>query len=107
MVLFKKFRELYIKTFAYHLKNTFNPNRMIKILDKMVDEIKKEMPYHIDRWYNESIGVSSNTLKNINEWYNNISYFKKQLRERHKIVLDNIKGGLGLTNEEYKKYFKS
>ena len=102
-----KFRELYIKTFAYHLKNTFDPDRMIKILDKMVDEIKKEMPYHIDRWYNESIGVSSSTLKNINEWYSNISYFKKQLRERHKIVLNNIKGGLGLTNEEYKKYFKS
>ena len=101
-----KFRELYIKTFAYHLKNTFEPDRMIKILDRMVDEIKSEMPYHIKRWYNESIRVSMYTLDNINEWYNNISYFKKQLRERHKIALNTIKGGLGLTNEEYQKYFK-
>ena len=101
-----KFRELYIKTFAYHLKNTFEPNRMIKILDKMVNKIKEEMPYHIKRWYNESIRVSMYTLDNINEWYSNISYFKNQLKERHKIALNGVKGGLGLTNDEYKKYFK-
>ena len=101
-----KFRELYIKTWATHLKTTFEPERLNKILDKMVNEIKDEMPYHIKRWYNESIRVSMYTLDDINEWNNNISYFKKQLKERHKIALNTIKGGLGLTNEEYQKYFK-
>ena len=101
-----KFRELYIKTWSEHLKNTFEPNRMIKILDKMVDEIKEEMPYHIKRWYNESIRVSMYTLDNMNEWNNNLAYFKKQLKERHKIAINTIKEGLGLTNEEYQKYFK-
>jgi hypothetical protein len=101
-----QFRELYIKTWATHLKTTFAPDRLNKILDKMVDEIKGEMPYHIKRWYNESIRVSMYTLDNMNEWNNNIAYFKKQLKERQKIALNNIKGGLGLTNEEYQKYFK-
>ena len=101
-----KFRELYIKTFAYHLKNTFSSDRTIKILDRMVNEIKDEMPYHIKRWYNESVGVSTYTLDNMDEWYSNITYFKKQLKEREKIVLNTIKEGLGLTNEEYQKYFK-
>ena len=101
-----KFRELYIKTWAKHLKTTFEPNRMINILDKMVNEIKDEMPYHIKRWYNESIRVSMYTLDNMNEWNSNIAYFKKQLKERHKIALNTIKEGLGLTNEEYQKYFK-
>ena len=101
-----KFRELYIKTWAYHLKNTFKPDRMNKILDKMVNEIKSEMPYHIKRWYNESIRVSMYTLDNISEWNSNISYFKYQLKERHRIALNTIKGGLGLTDAEYKKYFK-
>ena len=64
------------------------------------------MPYHIKRWYSESIKVSMYTLDNMNEWYNNISYLKKQLKERHKIALNTIKGGLGLTDAEYKKYFK-
>ena len=71
-----QFRELYIKTFAYHLNNTFKPDRMIKILDEMVKEIEDEMPYHIKRWYNESIGVSSHTLRSMDDWYSNISYFK-------------------------------
>ncbi|MBQ2873510.1 MAG: CotH kinase family protein [Bacilli bacterium] len=102
-----KFRSLYIKTFAYHLNNTFKPDRMNQILDRMVNEIKSEMPYHIDRWYNESIRVSSYTLDNMDEWYSNINYLKKQLKERHQIALNTIKEGLGLTNEEYQKYFKN
>ena len=102
-----KFREMYIETFAKHLNTTFKPDRMNQILDRMVDEIKNEMPYHIDRWYKESIQVSSYTLDNINEWYNNINYFKKQLKERHKIALNTIKEGLDLSDSEYKKYFKN
>ena len=102
-----KFRELYIKTFSELLNTTFKPERMIKILDEMTDEIKSEMPYHIKRWYSESINVSSNTLDDINEWYSNLSYFKKQLKERHSIALKTIKEGLGLSNEEYQKYFKN
>ena len=102
-----KFRSLYIETFAYHLNNTFKPDRMNKILDKMVKEIESEMPYHIDRWYKESISVSSYTLDNMNEWYNNINYLKKQLKERHSIAINSIKKGLDLTDEEYKKYFKN
>lgn len=101
-----KFRELYIETFAYHLNNTFKPDRMNQILDKMVKEYEDEMPYHIDRWYQESIKVSTYTLDNINEWYKNINYLKKQLKERHNIAINTIKEGLDLTDEEYKRYFK-
>ena len=32
---------------------------------------------------------------------------KKQLKERHSIAIKTIKEGLGLTNEEYQKYFKN
>lgn len=102
-----KFRTMYIETFAYHLNNTFKPERMNKILDKMVKEIENEMPHHIDRWYKESIKVSTYTLDNMNEWYSNINYLKKQLKERHNVALKTIKEGLDLTNEEYQKYFKN
>lgn len=101
-----KFRELYIKTWSEHLKTTFKPDRLNKILDKMVNEIKSEMPYHIKRWVNESSGTGMYTLYSMSQWNNNISYFKRQLKERYNIALNNIKGGLGLTDAEYKKYFK-
>lgn len=102
-----KFRTLYIETFAYHINNTFKPERMNEILDRMVKEIEDEMPYHIDRWYKESIKVSTYTLDNMNEWYSNINYLKKQLKERNQIAKKTIKEGLDLTNEEYKKYFQN
>lgn len=101
-----KFRELYIKTWSEHLKTTFKPDRLNKILDKMVNEIKSEMPYHIKRWVNESSGTGMYTLYSVSGWNYNISYFKKQLKERYNIALNTIKGGLGLTDAEYKKYFK-
>ena len=37
---------------------------------------------------------------------NEIFSLKKQLEERHKVALKTIKGGLGLTDEEYQTYFK-
>jgi hypothetical protein len=59
---------------------------MIKILDNMVKEIETEMPYHIDRWYQESLRVSTYTLDDIDEWYENINYLN--LTPPQNIVLE-------------------
>lgn len=103
----KKIRQMYIETFAYHLKNTFKPDRMIKILDEMVNDIKKEMPYHIDRWYDESIRTSQYTILSMNHWQSNINNLKSMIKYRYQNTLNTIKSGLNLTNEEYNKYFKN
>ena len=62
-----EFREMYISTFAYHLKNTWNPSRMNKIVDELADEIRSEMPYHINRWNDKPGSVKA--------WNNNLSSF--------------------------------
>jgi len=100
-----KIREMYIETFAYHLKNTFNPERMIDILDEMVQQIENEMPYHINRWYSESISTSQYTITSMNHWRSNISNLKSIIRLRHKSALNTVKEGLNLTADEYNKYF--
>lgn len=102
-----KIRELYIKTWAEHLKTTFQPDRMIKILDGMVKTIENEMPYHIDRWYQESINTSQFTIQSMNNWRSNIAALKSVITNRYNYALNNIKEGLNLTNEEYQKYFKN
>ena len=101
-----KIREMYIKTWAKHLKTTFKPERMNKILEQMVKEIENEMPYHIDRWYQESIYTSRFTITSISDWRNNIAELKYYIKARHQNALKTIKEGLGLTQEEYDKYFK-
>jgi len=100
-----KIREMYIKTWSQHLKTTFKPDRMNGILDSMVKEIETEMPYHIKRWYSESIQTSQFTIYSMNNWKNNISKLKKVIIDRYNYVTNNIQKGLKLTNDEYNKYF--
>ena len=91
-----EFRDLYLKTFAYHLKNTFNPTRMNSIVDELANEIKNEMPYHINRWgYPNSI----------NTWNNNLSSFKTMINNRYYAVLKRLKSDLALSNSEFQHYF--
>ena len=94
-----EFKDLYLSTFAYHLKNTFKPERMNKIVDELAKEVENEMPYHIKRWQGEYNGLS------MDKWKNNINSFKKMINDRYNKVLARIKSDLNLTNDEYKKYF--
>ena len=101
-----KIRTMYIETFAYHLKNTFNPDRMISILDSMTKNIEPEMPYHINRWYKESIQTSQYTILSMDHWKSNLSYLKNMIKLRYQNAKNTVKRGLNLTDEEYDKYFK-
>ena len=93
-----EFKDLYLKTLAYHLKNTFNPERMNKIVDELAKEIEPEMPNHIKRW--GSLGPSS-----MDYWRNNLSNFKQIIKSRYNYVLGNLKSQFYLSNDEYNKYF--
>lgn len=95
-----EFKELYLKTLAYHLENTFKPSRMNKIVDELAKEIENEMPYHIKRWPGMHSG-------NINTWKNSVKSFKNKLTNRYNYVVKNIKYEFNLTNNEYQKYFGS
>lgn len=91
------FKDLYLKTLAYHLKNTFVPERMHKIIDDQSQAIRSEMPYHINRW---------NTMySSIESWNNNLNRFKNKLTTRYNYVLNNLKTDFNLTDSEYNKYF--
>jgi len=93
-----EFKDLYLKTLAYHLKNTFTPERMNKIVDELAKEIEPEMPNHIKRW--NSLGPSS-----MNAWHNNLNRFKQMIQSRYNYVLGNLKREFNLSNNEYNKYF--
>lgn len=94
-----EFKDLYLKTLAYHLENTFKPERMHKITDELAKEIEKEMPYHIKRWPNMHSSMDS--------WKNNLNRFKTALTNRYNYVKNNVKNEFNLTNSEYQKYFGS
>lgn len=99
-----EFRDQYLKTFAYHMKNTFNPERMIKVLDDIVNTVNEEMPYHVDRWYQDFVNDGLKPLT-MNLWENNLSTMKTIIRNRYNIVLNNVKSKFKLSNAEFNKYF--
>ena len=95
-----KFRDLYLKSLARYLKTTFKPERINKILDELKDEIKNEMPYHIDRW-----GNSYPNLNSMSKWYNNIDRLKSSITTRYNKVIKNLRYNFNLGANEYNKYF--
>ncbi|KAA5548312.1 CotH kinase family protein [Adhaeribacter rhizoryzae] len=46
----KAFRIKFLERFEYHLENTFQPDKVIKIINSMEKEIAPEMEEHIARW---------------------------------------------------------
>ncbi len=95
-----EYKDLYLKTLAYHLENTFKPERVNKIIDEMVAEVEKEMPRHIARWK----GTTSD-LGSMERWKSNINRLKEKLADRYDYVTHNLIEEFNLTQEEYKKYF--
>ncbi len=100
----KEFRDLYLKTLAYHLKYTFESERCIAILNRIVKEVENEMPKHISRW-TKDFEASGYDYLTINTWYSRIEQLKTMFRKRRTIVLNNIKSQFGLTQAEYNAYF--
>ena len=94
-------KDIYLKTLSYHLKNTFNPSNMNRVIDELAKEIENEMPYHIKRWGKEYKNINS-----MERWKTNISNLKQDIARRYERVINNLQKDLNLTDEEYKSYFK-
>lgn len=95
-----EFKDLYLKSLAKYLKNTFKPDRMKKIVDELAKEIENEMPYHIQKW-----GKSYARLSSMNRWRQNLNNFKNTLTTRYNRVVSNLKSNFNLSNSDYNKYF--
>lgn len=99
-----EFKDLYLKTFAYHLKNTFNPERMLTIFDEVKALYENELPYHFNRWYNDFKNHGKQALT-VDIWNSNIEKEKYVIRNRYEIVKRNLKSEFKLSDSEYNYYF--
>ncbi|MBP5684733.1 MAG: CotH kinase family protein [Bacilli bacterium] len=95
-----EFKDMYLTKVAYYLKNTFKPEHMNEVIDRLVKEIENEMPYHIERW-----GSSYPSMNSMTKWKNNIASFKTAIKNRYDYVINNLKSYFQLSDSEYKKYF--
>ena len=91
----KDFRQLFLERFSYHLTNTYSPEKTTAYFDKFVGAIRKEMKYNCERWPR---------LK-YDRWEKNMEEFRARLERRPKIILEELRTYLSVTEEENKKYF--
>ena len=101
----KEFKDLYLKSLAKYLKTTFKPSRTSKIVDELSKEIENEMKYHINRWSGYSYPYNWDNVTSLSSWKSNLNSLKSSMKNRYYSIVNNLKNGFKLSNDEYNKYF--
>lgn len=84
-----EFKNQFIQRFASHLNITFNPQRVLSIIDSLKTEIEPEIPRHIQKW-------EKSTSFN-DGWNYHIEVMKEFATKRPNSVINHINGKFGLS----------
>jgi len=90
-----QFRQEFIYRFAYHLKYTFNSERVVGRIEELSDNIASEIPRQTERW-----GGSKD------QWEFEVERMIKFARERPAVVIDHLQKYFNLTQEEMDKFLQ-
>ncbi|MCD4691329.1 MAG: CotH kinase family protein, partial [Calditrichales bacterium] len=94
------FRNDFINRNADHLNITFDPARIIGLIQEMKTGIQAEMPLHIERWKNTFEGPwwLGKSIDTMNEWYNSIRLLNTYANGRGDYVRQHIKEEFNLND---------
>ena len=92
----KEWREKFIERYAWHLNNTFDPQRTEAILYAMKQEIENEMPRHIERW---------GTPSSVESWNKTVDRLNEICKEKVSITKQHLKEFFGLSDARMKELF--
>ena len=90
-----EFRALFLERLSHHLTHTFSHENATLVFNNLVEQIKPEMKRNCERWPQLSYA----------QWEKNVENFRTKFKDRPKIMLDDIRSHLSVTDEENKKYF--
>lgn len=77
--------------YVYVVRNYFNPERTIAILDEMTAQLREELPRHIQRW---------GELRSITAWESEVASLRKCLQERPEYALKFLQKEFGFTDSQ-------
>ena len=95
--LFKnaEYKKYFIETYAKYMNTVFDPDRMITILEDMIDEIDEEMVRHCKRWS----GLT------YSKWTRNVNNLKTKIRNRWNYSKGDLKETFNLSDEYMAELF--
>lgn len=91
----KEFRALFLQRLSHHLQNTFSQKNATAVFDALVAKIRPEMKLNCQRWPKLSY----------EQWEKNIADFRKKFADKPKVMLNDLRSYLHITDAENKKYF--
>ncbi len=83
----KDFREEFAQRFATHLNLTFNPERVHRFIDEMVQGISPVMPRQIERW---------GAIVSMDYWYGQVERLHQYAQERPHYIYQDLENTLEL-----------
>lgn len=89
-----EFKDMFLKRFAYHLENTFNPKNAVPYLESICDVIEPEMKRERERWGGSYTG-----------WQREVEIMKTKINNRKDFMLSELKEWFSLSSAEMDKYF--
>ncbi len=88
-----EFRDRFLKRFAYHLNNTFEPNRVISYIDELASEIEPEIPRNFKKWKG-SYSLWKDCVQKLKDFVIGRPYYVKMYLQQY----------FGLTDEQMQEY---
>jgi hypothetical protein len=76
-----EFKNRFLQTFAAHMCSTFKSERIVAFVDKLQNQIRPEMPRHIERWQ---------AISSMQEWEKNVDELRRFARQRHNYVYEHL-----------------
>ena len=91
-----EFKKTYLERLSYNLKNTWNPDNVVKKIDDVINEIGvNEIKRNLKRW----------NIASYDKWRSNIDFLKSYAKKRGSYVISQAKSYFKLSNSDVKKYF--
>ncbi len=92
----EEFRDKFISTYCYHLNNTFNTERTLKILDEMAAVIADEIPRQGERW----------GFPNESSWETSLRVLRKFFEQKPDLAVQQLQANFELSDREMQRYLK-
>ena len=87
--------EAFGERYVYVVLTQFDPDRIVPILDDMVEQLRPELPRHISRW---------NELKSMSSWESEVAALRKCLQERPNYALKYLQSEFGFTDAQMEEW---
>lgn len=92
----KAWRWRFIERYIEIVCSNFKKENLLKVLDEMIEEIKDEMPRHINRWGHPDT---------YSEWEKHISKLRDRLEKRPDAAIENLRKYFKLSQDEIDAFF--